>query len=125
MDSMLVMVYPNRLHDGMLDISPGDDSKMISDLLRRKIIRRVADEDLASAAEIFRAARMCFELTRDGSVTDLTVEDMDLLYSLPLERKTEILFATMNAKKVSVSARSMDPAASHAAAMSVLSVMSG
>jgi hypothetical protein len=115
--------YPSKIQDGMLHMSLGTDSKDVSARLRRLIIRRVADDNPGSMAGIFRAARMCFELERDMAVSGATLEDVALLYEMVLDEVTERLFKTLNTYKSRVTASSVDPATAHAAAMSVMSVM--
>lgn len=123
MNNMVVLVYPYRVHDGMLDVDLGSGSRAVADRLRRAIIRYVADETPSSMAAICRVARMCFELERDQALADLTVEDVNLLYSLQLAQDTERLFATLNVCRPKVTTSAMDPAAAHSAAMSVIATM--
>lgn len=112
-----------RLSDGFLDVFVGEDSSKVSELLMKKAVGLCR---LAKADDLFRCARMSWEMLHDGWVTDIDRTDVGLLLSLPLdgESGTERLHNTLNSvKNAVVKSLEVSPRTEHSAAMSVVRSM--
>jgi hypothetical protein len=101
------------LMNGLLDIKMQvHQSKDILEFfkLQMKNISRKEFSPPEDFIKIHRMSRMCWELTMHFRLTNLDRGDIELLYDMPQNDKTEWIFSTLNAVRFQHSVRKTDDA---------------
>ncbi len=110
---------------------PSGEARELLEMMKSRIRRlsHLAVNDPASFADITRLARLCFVIASSPEegvgLKRLSHEDVESMYALPHDRKTEVVLECLNALRNGVRSAAMNPDVVDQAAKSVYEVMEG